>query len=93
MTRKQRVAKTARRVTVYLTPLEEFVLQVIELRRRERQELRDSPSEIVSDALWKFLNDEEKVSRELLEALRPELATSDKSNVTQFPKKGKEPKK
>lgn len=87
MTRKQRVSKSARRVTVFLTPAEELALQVIEARRRERTEGRDSPSEVVSDALWKLLEDSEKVSRAQVEALLPvALSSAIRSNLKEFPK-------
>lgn len=92
MTRKKRVAKNARRVTVYLTPAEELVLQVTEARRRERFEKRDSPSEIVSDALWKYLKDMEGMSREQIEALLPpKPVVTEQSKIKHFPEKGKRP--
>jgi hypothetical protein len=74
-------------VTVYLTPVEELALQVIEARRRERSEGGDSPSEIVSDALWKLLEDSERVPRAQVEALLPaKPSNAAKSNLKNFPK-------
>jgi hypothetical protein len=87
MARKKRVSETARKVTVLLTPAQELVLQVIEARRRERREERDSPSEIVADALWKFLADVEGVAQSQIEALVPAGAPVERpSNLRDFPK-------
>jgi len=87
VTRKKRVSRSARRVTVYLSPAEELSLQVIEARRRERSEGRDSPSEIVSDALWKLLVDSEGLSREQIEALLPSKSSeTTQSNLKKFPR-------
>jgi hypothetical protein len=87
MGRKQRVSEAARKTTVFLSPADELALQVIELRRRKRGEERDSPSEIVSDALWKFLTEAEGVPRSQIEALLPEdKPDTQQSNVRKFPK-------
>jgi hypothetical protein len=90
MARKKRVPDNARRITILLTPAEKLVLSVIEARRQQRDEDRDSPSEIVSDALWRFLTEVEKMTREEIEALLPKVALKNvaKSNVsTIFSKK------
>jgi IMP dehydrogenase/GMP reductase len=91
MARKKRVPDNARRITILLTPAEKLVLSVIEARRQQRDEDRDSPSEIVSDALWRFLTEVEKMTREEIEALLPKVALKNvtKSKVsTIFSKKG-----
>jgi len=91
MARKKRIPDNARRITILLTPAEKLVLSVIEARRQQRDEDRDSPSEIVSDALWRFLTEVEKMTREEIEALLPKVALKNvaKSKVsTIFPKKG-----
>lgn len=91
MARKKRVPDNARRITILLTPAEKLVLSVIEARRQQRDEDRDSPSEIVSDALWRFLTEVEKMTREEIEALLPKVAPKNvaKSKVsTIFSKKG-----
>lgn len=64
-------------------------MQIIEARRRERLEDRDSPSEIVVDALWRYLVEVEKVPREQIEALMPPISvdTHIESNLKPFPKK------
>jgi len=74
MARKKRVPDNARRITILLTPAEKLVLSVIEARRQQRDEDRDSPSEIVSDALWRFLTEVEKMTREEIETLLPKVA-------------------
>ena len=91
MARKKRVPDNARRITILLTPAEKLVLSVIEARRQQRDEDRDSPSEIVSDALWRFLTEVEKMTREEIEALLPKVALKNvaKSKVSTIsPKKG-----
>ena len=78
-------------MTILLTPAEKLVLSVIEARRQQRDEDRDSPSEIVSDALWRFLAEVEEMSRGEIEALLPnvEPQNSTKSKVSTIsPKKG-----
>ena len=91
MARKKRIPDNARRITILLTPAEKLVLSVIEARRQQRDEDRDSPSEIVSDALWRFLTEVEKMTREEIEELLPKVALKNvaKSKVsTIFSKKG-----
>lgn len=87
MTRKKRIPKNARRVTVLLTPAEELALQVIEARRRTRSEDRDSPSEIVSDALWKLLEETEMVPKRQVEDMLPDKVSDvSQSNIRPFPR-------
>lgn len=87
MARKRRVSDRARKVTVLLTPSEELALQIIEARRRTRREERDSPSEIVSDAVWRLLEEVEGVSREMVDSLLPNtIPQLPESNVRKFPK-------
>lgn len=86
--RKKRLSKDARPVTISLDGRERVILNLIEVRRQSRDEDRDSPSEIVADALLHYLKEVEKVSVEQIEALlppKPEVKTV--SNVTQFHRK------
>jgi hypothetical protein len=89
MARKKRLPENARPVNVMLTPAEKLVLSVIEARRQERREERDSPSEIVSDALWQYLTDVENMTREQIESLLPKIETTDnsKSKISTIPHK------
>jgi hypothetical protein len=89
MARKKRLPENARPVNVMLTPAEKLVLSVIEARRQERREERDSPSEIVSDALWQYLTDVENMTREQIESLLPKIETTDnsKSRISTIPHK------
>jgi len=87
--RKKRLAENAKPTTISLTPIEGLVLQIIEARRRERREDRDSPSEVVADALWAYIADVEKMPREQIEALMPrkKADAQTESNLKPFPKK------
>jgi hypothetical protein len=89
MARKKRLPENARPVNVMLTPAEKLVLSVIEARRQERREERDSPSEIVSDALWQYLTDVENMTREQVESLLPKIETTNnsKSKISTIPHK------
>jgi len=88
MTRKKRLSDDAKPVTISLGGEERVVLSVIEARRQRRLESGDSPSEIVADALWHFLEHVEKVPREQIEALLPPKPEERvKSNLTKFPQK------
>lgn len=86
MGRKKRLAENAEPTTIYLTPVEKLVLGVIEMRRGDRKEARDSPSEIIVDALWHWLTEVEKMPKEQIEALRPKT-TEQSGNIKPFPKK------
>lgn len=86
--RKKRRPDDAKPVTIYLSAGERLVLQVIEGRRQVRSEVGDSPSEIVADALWHFLEDREKMPRTQIEALLPSKPRDQsQSKLRQFPKK------
>ena len=86
--RKKRLPDDAKPVTIYLGGGERVALQVIEARRQRRSEERDSPSEIVSDALWHFFESVEKMSREQIEALLPSKPEDQNlSKLKHFPKK------
>jgi len=88
MPRKRRTAKNAQRVEIYLSPAETVALKQIEALRQHREEERDSPSEIISDALWRYLEEIEHIQREEIERHFPQPPGEDKrSNVTKFPKK------
>ncbi len=87
MARRKRISENARAVTVLLTPAEELALQIIEARRRHRSEERDSPSEIVADALWAFLERFEGMPKEKVAELLPVNDPDEvRSNVREFPK-------
>jgi len=87
MARKKRLDDDAEQVAVYLTPTEKLVMDVIAGRRKKRREERTSPSEIVSDGLWKILTDEEGVPKEKIQellAVRSESA-KEPDNLKVFP--------
>ena len=86
--RKKRLPADAKPVTISLSGGERVILNLIEVRRQHRAEERDSPSEIVADALWHYWTEVEKMPREQIEALlppKPESKTT--SNVTEFHRK------
>jgi hypothetical protein len=86
--RKKRRPDDAKPVPVYLTAAERVLLQIIEGRRQVRLEEGDSPSEIVADALWYYLENVEKMPRQQITALLPSKPEEEKqSNVKPFPKK------
>ncbi len=86
--RKKRLPPDAKPITIYLGGEDRLALQVIEVRRQSRDEQGDSPSEIVSDALWNYFQNVENLSREDIQRLLPEKAQGDmKSKLKQFPKK------
>lgn len=86
--RKKRLPGDAKPVTISLGGEERVALSVIEARRQRRSEGRDSPSEIVSDALWHFFENVENMSREQIEALLPSKPEDQNlSKLKQFPKK------
>jgi hypothetical protein len=84
--RKKRLPHDAKPVTISLSGEERLALQVIEARRQRRLEGRDSPSEIVSDAIWYLLENREKMSREQISTLLPSQS-EEQSNLKPFPKK------
>lgn len=86
--RKKRLPTDAKPITISLGGEERLALQVIEVRRQRRLEGRDSPSEIVSDAVWYFLENTEKMSRkQISDLLPPEADNRAQSNLTPFAKK------
>jgi len=86
--RKKRLPDDAKPVNISLGGEERLALQVIEVRRQSRSEERDSPSEIVSDILWHYLENVERMPREQIKALLPSKPENQKeSNLTTFPKK------
>ncbi len=88
MTRRQHVPKNARRNTFYLTPAQEYAIDTIQKLRRHRNDSRDSPSEIVADAIWNWLAEVEKIKREEIEARFPSPPVQEHptAKVTQMPK-------
>lgn len=90
MTRKQRVSPNARRTSVYLTTAQEHALATIEHERRHRKEEgRDSPSEIVADAIW-LLGERYNVNRQEIEArFREPIAEEPQTKIKVMPKSKK----
>jgi hypothetical protein len=87
VSRKKRLEPGARPTTVYLTPGVELALNVIEKRRRARGDSHDSPSEIISDAIWKHLHDVEGIQQDQITKLLPQAAASNVDNLKKFPTK------
>jgi len=86
--RKKRLPKDAKPVTISLAGRERILLNLIEVRRQQRTEDRDSPSEIVADALLHYWTDVEKMPLEQVEALlQPEPEAKSTSNVTEITRK------
>jgi hypothetical protein len=86
--RKRRLSKDAKPVTISLAGRERVILNLIEVRRQSRGEDRDSPSQIVADALLRYWTEVEKMSLEQVEALLPEKhEATTPSNVTEFHRK------
>lgn len=85
--RKKRLPHDAQPVHISLGGAERVVLNLIEVRRQGREELGDSPSEIVADALWHYWLNVEKMTREQIEALLHPKPETKQSNVTEFHKK------
>lgn len=86
MSRRQHVPENARRNTFYLTPAQEYALDTIQKLRRHHNDKRDSPSEIVADAIGKWLEEEEHVKRQEIEARfpSPPVQVQPLSKVTQI---------
>jgi hypothetical protein len=86
--RKKRLPPDARPVTISLGGEERMALHLIEVRRQSREEEGDSPSEIVADALWYFLEHVEKMTHDQIAALLPQKPEAQtKPNIKEFPKK------
>jgi hypothetical protein len=88
VTRRQHVPENARRNTFYLTPAQEYAIDTIQKLRRHHNDSRDSPSEIVADAIWKWLVDVEHVKRDEIEARfpSPPVQEQPRNKITQMPK-------
>ncbi len=88
MTRRQHVSENARRNTFYLTPAQEYAIDTIQKLRRHHNDKRDSPSEIVADAIWKWLTEVEGVNRQEIEARFPSPPDAEQSpsKITQMPR-------
>jgi hypothetical protein len=88
MAKRKRLDDDAEQVAVYLTPTEKLVLEVIAGRRKKRHEERTSPSEIVADALWKVLTENENIPKEKIQELLavPSGTAEEPSNLKVFPK-------
>jgi hypothetical protein len=69
--RKKSLPPDAKVVSLSLGGPERIVLSVLEARRHARMESGGTPSQIVADALWYFLEKEEGVSRKLIDDLIP----------------------
>ena len=82
--RIKRLPQDAKPVSLSLGGGERILLSVVEARRRQRGEQRETPSQIVSDALWHFLDCVEKVPREDIEKLLPIKAEAP-SKLKRFP--------
>ena len=91
MTRRQHVPENARRNTFYLTPAQEYAIDTIQKLRRHRNDKRDGPSEIIADAIWKWLEDVEHVKQQEIEARFPPAPVQEQpsAKVTQMPKPNK----
>jgi hypothetical protein len=88
VTRDKHLQQDARRTSISLTPAEELALDVIQKRKRAKHQGRDTPSEIVAEALWRFLEEVEGIKREQIESLLPAVRQrqQEPSNVTEFRK-------
>ena len=91
MPKRRRLDKDAEQVAIYLTPTEQLVMDVIAARRKKRDEVRTSPSEIVADGLWKILNDSEGIDQTKIHELVQVQAEKKEepqgnTNIKQFPK-------
>jgi len=74
---------------VYLTTAQQHALATIEHERRHRKEGRDSPSEIVADAIW-LIGERYNVNRQEIEAQFPEpIPTQPENNIKVMPKSKK----
>jgi hypothetical protein len=87
--RKKQLSEEAEKIQVSLTPEEQLVLQVIRVRRKKHLPDRSNQSQIVADALWKLLLEEEKVPREYITRLSEVELVKEKQDrkIKEFPKK------
>jgi len=89
--RKKQLSDDAEKLNFSLTPEEQLVLHVIRVRRKKHLPQRSGQSQIVADALWKLLLEEEKVPREYITRLsevEAEVSDSEsKPKIKEFPNK------
>ncbi|MGD0510702.1 MAG: hypothetical protein ABSA33_02580 [Candidatus Micrarchaeaceae archaeon] len=91
MVRPRTISEGAKRTTIYLDPVTDVALNLIENSRRLRKEKRYQPNHIVADAIWFYLEKVEGKTRQQLEALLPAPQDRQETNLKEFPKKGKKP--
>lgn len=86
--RKKQLSDDAEKVHLSLTAEEQLVLHVIRTRRKKRGHERNNQSQIVVDALWKLLLEEERVPRDhITRLLEVEMPISNKEKkLREFPK-------
>jgi hypothetical protein len=87
--RKKQLSDDAEKLNFSLTPEEQLVLHVIRVRRKKHLPERSGQSQIVADALWKLLLEEEKVPREYITRLSEVALTESErdSKIKEFPSK------
>lgn len=92
MTRNKHIGRNAKRNTFYLTAAEELAIDTIKALRRDRDDKRFTPSEIISDAIWKFAADVEHINRQEIEGRFPLPPTEEEppSKIRQMPPPKKE---
>jgi hypothetical protein len=88
LSRKKHIANNAKRTSFSLTPAVELAIDTIKALRRNRNDQRFTPNEILSDAIWKWLLDVEGKKREDIEAIFPPLPVQEvsPSKIAQMPK-------
>lgn len=87
MPRPSRFPKNAQKTTIYFLPATTVALRQIEALRQHREERGDSPSEIIADAIWLYLEQKENIPREEIEKRFPKtLEEQKKPKITRFPK-------
>lgn len=87
MARPKRLSSDAEQVNIRLTPEEQLVLQIIRVRRKKREDPRNSPSEVTADALRHYLQEIEGISPSQIESLLAQEAPGQKTKLRHFPKK------
>lgn len=90
MGRNKRIPDDAKGTTVYLTPDDRVALTLIVERRSKKHDARGSQNEVMVDAIWRVLEEEEGITREdLAKLLSVEPAALQPTNVTEIRKKPK----
>jgi hypothetical protein len=91
LSRKKHVANNAKRNTFSLTPAEELAIDTIKALRRYRDDKRFTPSEIVSDAIWKWFEEVEGKKRQDIEMTFPAPPVQEEApnKIRQMPKPNK----